>query len=170
MTRRSPRSAHHRSRLAALVLVAGSTLPWSARASASPDSGVAVGPRGVASSTAGASALTDAASDSTLRIWVPSVRATTGGRAEIVGTSLTVDFHDGRTERLGEDGGGGGAGADPMAFPNDYHRALIEDFLSAVETGGAPRISGEEALQVHRLIDAMLESAASASPVNLHRA
>ena len=29
--------------------------------------------------------------------------------------------------------GGGGTGADPMAFPNDWHRSVIADFLDALD-------------------------------------
>lgn len=89
------------------------------------------------------------------------------GTAEITGTALTVQFQDGRTEMLDADGSGGGAGADPMDFPNDYHRAAIADFLDAVETGRPPFASGRAALNVHRLIDALLEAAVSGRPVLL---
>lgn len=88
----------------------------------------------------------------------------TKGTAEVVGTSLEVRYHDGRSESLDAAQGQGGTGADPMAFPNDYHRALIADFLDAIESGSAPRVTGREALKVHRLIDALLESAESGRP------
>jgi predicted dehydrogenase len=45
-----------------------------------------------------------------------------------------------------------------MAFPNDWHRAAIADFLDAVDEKREPVISGREALKVHRLIDALLEA------------
>ena len=54
-----------------------------------------------------------------------------------------------------------------MAFPHDYHRALIEDFLDAVAADRDPAVTGEEALRVHRLIDAILGSSASGRPVTL---
>ena len=75
------------------------------------------------------------------------------GTANLSGTSLSVDYHDGRCDSLEADGTSGGTGADPMAFPIDYHRALIEDFLDAVEQGRPPRVTGREALKVHRFID-----------------
>lgn len=56
-----------------------------------------------------------------------------------------------------------------MAFPPDYHRALIVDFLGAIEGGGEPRVTGEETLKVHRLIEAILESAARRHPVKFVR-
>jgi UDP-N-acetyl-2-amino-2-deoxyglucuronate dehydrogenase len=52
-----------------------------------------------------------------------------------------------------------------MAFPHDYHRDLLGDFLDAVENGGEPRITGDEALKVHFLIDALLESGRSGQRV-----
>ena len=36
----------------------------------------------------------------------------------------------------------------------------LEAILDAIERGGEPRVNGEEALRVHRLIDALLEAAA----------
>jgi UDP-N-acetyl-2-amino-2-deoxyglucuronate dehydrogenase len=52
--------------------------------------------------------------------------------------------------------GGGGTGADPMAFPHDWHLGVLRDFLEAIETGREPRVSGSEALKVHRFIDQLL--------------
>jgi predicted dehydrogenase len=43
-----------------------------------------------------------------------------------------------------------------MAFPHDYHLGVWRDFLDAIEQRRPPRISGDEALKVHRLIDALL--------------
>ena len=71
---------------------------------------------------------------------------------------LTVNWHDGRTDVFGEPAGTGG-GADPMAFPSEWHREIISDFAAAVRTGGRPAVSGREALNVHKLIDALTESA-----------
>ncbi len=45
-----------------------------------------------------------------------------------------------------------------MAFPHDYHRAVMADFLQAIRTGGQPKVTGVEALKVHRLIDALIET------------
>jgi UDP-N-acetyl-2-amino-2-deoxyglucuronate dehydrogenase len=89
--------------------------------------------------------------------------------ATVLGTALTVEWQDGRREAMGSDATAGGTGADPMAFPPDYHRALIADFLDALEEGREPAVNGEEALKVHRLIDAILESGASGRPVRLAR-
>ncbi|HJS32835.1 MAG TPA: Gfo/Idh/MocA family oxidoreductase [Alphaproteobacteria bacterium] len=85
--------------------------------------------------------------------------------AVIAGTALDVRFHDGRVAGREADGSGGGTGADPMAFPHDYHRALIGDFLDAVANGREPAVSGVEALKVHHLIDALLETSRTSRPV-----
>jgi predicted dehydrogenase len=89
-------------------------------------------------------------------------------RIELIGTKAsatltagvaTIHHHDGRQESVGEEQSTGG-GADPMDFPHDAHRALLEDFLDATVQERDPRISGREALNVHRFIDALLASAA----------
>jgi UDP-N-acetyl-2-amino-2-deoxyglucuronate dehydrogenase len=80
------------------------------------------------------------------------------GSAILRGGALTVSWRDGREEIVGETVATGG-GADPMAFDHGPHRAVIADFLDAVATGRAPAIDGRSALRVHRLIDAILESA-----------
>jgi predicted dehydrogenase len=88
----------------------------------------------------------------------------TRGTATLLGTALEVRLHDGRQETFGADGSSGGTGADPMAFAHDYHRGVWRDFLDAIGDGREPRVNGEEALRVHRLIDALLESAKSGAP------
>jgi UDP-N-acetyl-2-amino-2-deoxyglucuronate dehydrogenase len=80
----------------------------------------------------------------------------TNGTALLEGTSLRVQLADGTGEELKTEAGGGGTGADPMAFPHDWHRDLLTDFLDAIETRRAPRSSGEETLKVHRLMDRIL--------------
>jgi UDP-N-acetyl-2-amino-2-deoxyglucuronate dehydrogenase len=83
----------------------------------------------------------------------------TKGMARIEGTKMIAHFHDG-TEKIVDDGApGGGAGADPMAFSHEHHRAVIEDFLDAIEKNGEPRVTAREALKVHNLIAAILCSA-----------
>ncbi|MBA3516141.1 MAG: hypothetical protein H0T75_00445 [Rhizobiales bacterium] len=52
-----------------------------------------------------------------------------------------------------------------MAFPHDYHRDLIADFLGALDADREPTVNGEEALKVHRLIDAILRSGREHRPV-----
>lgn len=83
----------------------------------------------------------------------------TKGTARIEGARLVAHLHDGATVELDDGQLGGGAGADPMAFSHAHHRAVIEDFIDAVEQDREPRVSGREALKVHRLIEALLRSA-----------
>ncbi len=44
--------------------------------------------------------------------------------------------------------------------------SVWQDFLDAIQHGGEPRVNGEEALRVHRLIDALLEAAAKGAAVH----
>jgi predicted dehydrogenase len=86
------------------------------------------------------------------------VLAGTRGSAKLIGNLLTVSWLDGRTETFGEEASTGG-GEDRMAFPHDWHRSQIAEFVDAVRAGRDPVSNGRTALQVHRLIDAMLTSA-----------
>jgi predicted dehydrogenase len=82
----------------------------------------------------------------------------TRGTALLEGTSLRMQFTDGTSFDFKTEAGSGGTGADPMAFPHDWHRGVLADFLDAIEQDRAPRVSGAEALKVHRFIDALLRS------------
>jgi predicted dehydrogenase len=77
------------------------------------------------------------------------------GTARIEGGSLRVAFIDGREEVL-TDGSGSGGGANVMAFSHDAHRAVLSDFLDAIEQRREPAIPGKEALATQRIIDAIL--------------
>ena len=81
----------------------------------------------------------------------------TKGTALLEGPSLKVELADGK--RFETKAEGGGTGADPMAFPHDWHRALLEDFFASIKENREPRVSGAEALKVHRFIDRILRSA-----------
>ena len=70
---------------------------------------------------------------------------------------LHITWRDGRTETMGQAASTGG-GADPMAFTHAWHQGIIEDFASALEQGRPPSVSGQDALAVHRLIDATIRS------------
>jgi predicted dehydrogenase len=83
----------------------------------------------------------------------------TQGTALLEGTSLKMSFADGQGYELKTESGAGGTGADPMAFPHDWHRGVLEDFLDSIEENREPRASGAEALKVHRFIDRILQSA-----------
>ena len=70
--------------------------------------------------------------------------------------SLSVHHHDGRVERIGAEQATG-AGADPMAFPHDAHRALLADFLDALDQDRSPAPPPRGA-QGAAFIDAVLRS------------
>jgi len=80
------------------------------------------------------------------------------GTAVLVGTELLVQLQSGERIAMEPDRSAGGTGADPMAFPHDYHRAVMSDFIDAVRTDREPKVTGEDALKVHRLIDALIET------------
>jgi UDP-N-acetyl-2-amino-2-deoxyglucuronate dehydrogenase len=83
----------------------------------------------------------------------------TRGTAQLEGTSLKVQIQDQPAFSFSSESGGGGSGADPMAFPHDWHRGVLADFLDAIDKNREPRVSGAEALKVHRFIDRILQSA-----------
>ena len=79
----------------------------------------------------------------------------TKGFASLVGGTLRLSFLDGREETV-EAEGSTGSGASIMDFPHDAHRALIADFVHAIQAGRQPTVSGEEALASQRLVSAVL--------------
>jgi len=87
--------------------------------------------------------------------------------ATLAGGTLAIDWHNGRRETFGDPPGESGGGADRMAFPFDWHRGLIADFVDAVAAGHDPQSSGRTALEVHRLIDALLLSSREGRAVDL---
>ncbi len=89
------------------------------------------------------------------------------GTAKLAGTELLVQFQDGRKVAIEADKSAGGTGADPMAFPHDYHRAVMADFADAIRNNREPKVTGEEALKVHRLIDALIETGRAGHPVKV---
>jgi predicted dehydrogenase len=80
------------------------------------------------------------------------------GTATLAGTLGEIRWHDGRKEVTGAEGTAGGAGADPMAFPHDYHLTAWRDFLDAIEERREPLVSGAQTLGVHRFIDRLLQN------------
>jgi len=86
----------------------------------------------------------------------------TQGTAALEGTSLKMQFSDGKSFEVKTESGAGGTGADPMAFPHDWHRGVLTDFLDSIEQNREPRVSGAEALKVHRFIDAILQASSPA--------
>jgi predicted dehydrogenase len=82
----------------------------------------------------------------------------TRGTALLEGTSLKMQVQEEPPIHFSTDAGGGGTGADPMAFPHDWHRGVLADFLDSIEKNREPRVSGAEALKVHRFIDRILQA------------
>jgi UDP-N-acetyl-2-amino-2-deoxyglucuronate dehydrogenase len=97
------------------------------------------------------------------RIELACSRAT----ASLTGGVLRVAWHDGRAEAVEADSSAGGTGADPMAFSHEGHRAVLADFLAAIREGRPPRVTGAEALKVHRLIDALIGTGRTGRPVQV---
>ncbi|NRB01865.1 MAG: Gfo/Idh/MocA family oxidoreductase, partial [Rhodobacteraceae bacterium] len=87
---------------------------------------------------------------------------------QLVAGQLTIHWRDGRIDTVGEVTGTGG-GSDPMDFPCDWHRDLIANFAQSLRTGRPPRITGRDALSVHRLIDAFERSAQSGTTTHVER-
>jgi predicted dehydrogenase len=100
----------------------------------------------------------------------PETIALVGTKATAMLAAGRLDVHhwDGRCETVGEESATGG-GADPMAFVHDAHRAVLIEFLDALDARRPPLNSGDSALRVHYLIDALLESARRRSPVSVRR-
>lgn len=80
--------------------------------------------------------------------------------ARLVGGALRVSFHDGRQIEVAAEGKSG-SGDNIMDFSHEAHKALIRDFVEAVRSGSGrkPLVSGQEALETHRLIQTVLEVA-----------
>ena len=74
------------------------------------------------------------------------------GTARMDGSNLRVSYLDGTQEVL-DDAVGGGTGTGWMAFSHEPHKAVITDFLDAIETGRDPLVTGEQALATQRVID-----------------
>lgn len=94
--------------------------------------------------------------------------AGSAGSALLSGDRLEVRLRSGERIEVGGDGGTLGGGADPMAYPNQHHRAVLADFLDALDAGRPPRVDGREALRVHRLIEAILRAGETGGAVALN--
>jgi len=82
------------------------------------------------------------------------------GTATLEAGELQVQFGNGHSVSIGALQASGG-GADPMAFDHAAHRAVLQDFVRAVQRGAAPAVSGRSALAVQRVIEAIMVSARS---------
>ena len=82
------------------------------------------------------------------------------GSARLVGGELAIEYISGQSEFVGEASNGGGT-ADPMAFSHEWHQRLITDFLDALDFGNEPAATLSQALEAHKLIDALMLSAST---------
>jgi predicted dehydrogenase len=82
----------------------------------------------------------------------------TQATARLEGMALEIYHQDGRRESFGASRPSG-SGADPMQFAHDAHRALIADFLDALDEERDPRANGAEGAATQHLIEAILASA-----------
>ena len=80
--------------------------------------------------------------------------------------TLNINWRDGKVEQYGEESGTGGS-ADPMAFPFDWHKDLIIDFTNSILSQKTFQVSGKEALKVHYLIDAMMQSSKQSKMISM---
>jgi predicted dehydrogenase len=80
----------------------------------------------------------------------------TKGTARLEAGRLQLAFIDGR-EELVADESGSGSGANVMSFSHAAHRAVLSDFLGAIEQGRDPAITGKDALATQRVIEEILE-------------
>jgi predicted dehydrogenase len=80
------------------------------------------------------------------------------GMASLNAGSLRLSMMDGREETIVVEGKTGG-GANIMDFPHDAHRAVLTDFLDAIEHDRDPMVTGEQALATQQLIADILDAA-----------
>jgi predicted dehydrogenase len=78
--------------------------------------------------------------------------------ARLEGMALEIHHQDGRRDSFGA-ARPSGSGADPMQFAHDAHRALIVDFLDALDEEREPRVNGAEGAATQHLIETILASA-----------
>lgn len=81
----------------------------------------------------------------------------TQGTVTLEAGQAQVVFATGKTLTLGSSQASGG-GADPMAFEHTAHRAVLQDFVRAVQNGTVPAVTGRSALGVQQVIEAIMES------------
>ncbi|MFT4959348.1 MAG: putative dehydrogenase [Paracoccaceae bacterium] len=92
----------------------------------------------------------------------------TKGTAARNATTLSIYHRSGKVEEFGEVADTGG-GADPMAFTDEWHQAIIRDFADSLGNGTAPFVTGREALHVHAMIYAIQMSAAEGRRVDVDK-
>ncbi len=93
---------------------------------------------------------------------------------EVCGTQGSLRLADERVVRWDvpgrarpEGGGGDGAASDPRATSAANHARIVADFVTAVETGGSPCVTGEDALLSLKVVKAAYTSARAGRAVEL---
>lgn len=90
----------------------------------------------------------------------------TQGCATLEAGELHAALTDGRVIRVGVRQATG-SGANIMAFDHAFHRAVLQDFVAAIRNNTEPSVTGRSALQVQRLIAAMMESSTRGVAVSI---
>ena len=90
----------------------------------------------------------------------------TQGSATLEAGELRVLFANGKTLTLGIPHTSGG-GANPMAFDHAAHRAVLQDFIRAVQQGIPPAVTGRSALGVQQVIESIMESSRTGGTISL---
>jgi predicted dehydrogenase len=84
------------------------------------------------------------------------------GSARLSGADLQVNFLQGEPLTVRNEGGTG-SGANMMDFSHEPHRDLLTDFIDAIVDKRAPKVTGDDALQTHILIDELLRKGQGSS-------
>lgn len=92
----------------------------------------------------------------------------TQGTATLESGRLQLAFMNGKRLVLGHEEASGG-GANPMGFDHAAHRAVLQDFVRAVRSGTAPSVTGRSALNVQRVIEAIMTASQKAGVVRFHQ-
>ncbi|MDB5932600.1 MAG: gfo/Idh/MocA family oxidoreductase [Polaromonas sp.] len=88
------------------------------------------------------------------------------GTASLEAGQLQVALASGKIITAGTPQASGG-GANPMAFGHGPHRAVLQDFIRAVQQGVLPAITGRSALAVQQVIEAIMESSRTGQAVSM---
>ncbi len=88
------------------------------------------------------------------------------GSVKLESGKLKIHWQNKKVEEFGESSGTGGS-ADPMAFPYDWHKSLIKNFALSLRGKQSAIVTGEEALEVHGLIDALITSSKNGKKVKI---
>ncbi len=90
----------------------------------------------------------------------------TGGTAVLSAGKLQVNLSNGTRIEQGEEEALG-AGANPMDFSHGAHKAVLANFVDAARRSCEPIAPLSSALDVHLLIDALIQSSRSNAPTRL---